>query len=58
MLCVSSFLALADQGSAISRAAERSEIAAAQKSDAKKQEHAYGPSSRLLKNSLAIGLAM
>jgi hypothetical protein len=37
----SSFLALADEGSAISRAAERSAIAAIQKSAAKKQEREY-----------------
>jgi hypothetical protein len=39
ILCASSFLALADEKSALSTAAERSEIAAAEKSAAKKQEH-------------------
>jgi hypothetical protein len=41
ILCASSFLALADERSAISTAAERSEIAAIQKSAAKKQDHDY-----------------
>jgi len=41
ILCASSFLALADQSSAVSTAAERSEAAAVQKSAAKKQEHEY-----------------
>ena len=41
LLCASSFLALADERSAISSAAERSEAAAMQKSAAKKQEHEY-----------------
>jgi hypothetical protein len=39
IFCASSFLALADERSAISSAAERSETAAAQKSAAKEQEH-------------------
>jgi len=38
LVCVSSFLALADERSAISSGAERSEIAAKQRSAAKKQE--------------------
>jgi hypothetical protein len=41
ILCASSFLALADQRSAISTAAERGEIAALQKFAAKKQDHDY-----------------
>jgi hypothetical protein len=41
IFCASSFLTLADERSAISRAAERSEAAAVQKSAAKKQEHEY-----------------
>ena len=41
ILCVSSFLALADERSAISSAAERGAIAAMQKSAAKRQEHEY-----------------
>jgi hypothetical protein len=41
ILCVSSFLALADQTSAIAIGAQRSEIAALQKSAAKKQEQEY-----------------
>jgi hypothetical protein len=41
IICASSFLALADQSSAISSAAERSEAAAVQKSAAKKPEHEY-----------------
>ena len=41
LLCASSFLALADERSALSSAAERSEAAAMQKSAAKKQEHEY-----------------
>jgi hypothetical protein len=41
ILCASSFLALADERSTISSAAERSEAAAVQKSAAKKQEHDY-----------------
>ena len=42
IFCASSFLALADEGLAISGAADRSEAAAAQKSAAKKHEHDYG----------------
>jgi hypothetical protein len=41
ILCASSFLALADQSSAVSSAAKRSEAGAVQKSAAKKQEHDY-----------------
>jgi hypothetical protein len=41
IFCASSFLALADERSAISSAAERSEVAAIQRSAAKKQEHEY-----------------
>jgi hypothetical protein len=41
IVCASSFLALADERSAISSAAERSEAAAMQKATAKKQEHEY-----------------
>ena len=41
ILCASSFLSLADGRNAISSAAERSEVAATQKSAAKKQEHDY-----------------
>jgi hypothetical protein len=41
LLCASSFLALADERSAISGAAERHEAVAMQKSAAKKQEHEY-----------------
>jgi hypothetical protein len=41
LLCGSSFLALADERSAISGAAERNEAVAMQKSAAKKQEHEY-----------------
>ena len=41
IFCASSFLALADERGAISSAAERGEIAALQKSAAKKQEHEY-----------------
>jgi hypothetical protein len=41
IICASSFLALADESSAISSAAERGAIAAMQKSAAKKQEHEY-----------------
>jgi hypothetical protein len=41
ILCASSFLALADERNAISTAAERCEIAALQKSAAKKQNHDY-----------------
>jgi hypothetical protein len=41
IFCASSFLALADERSAISSAAERGEIAAIQKSAAKKQDHDY-----------------
>jgi hypothetical protein len=41
IFCVSSFLALADERSAISSAVERSETAAMQRSAAKKQEHEY-----------------
>ena len=41
IFCASSFLALADERSAISSAVERSEIAVIQKSPAKKQEHEY-----------------
>ena len=41
IFCASSFLALADETSAISNAVERSETAALQKSAAKKQEHEY-----------------
>ena len=39
IFCASSFLAFADERSAISSAAERSEAAAVEKSAAKKQEH-------------------
>ena len=41
IFCASSFLALADERSAISSAVERSETATMQKSAAKKQEHEY-----------------
>jgi hypothetical protein len=41
ILLASSFLALADERTAISAAAERGEIAALQKSLAKKQDHDY-----------------
>jgi hypothetical protein len=41
ILCASSFLALADERSVISTAAERGEIAALQKSIVKKQAHDY-----------------
>jgi hypothetical protein len=41
IFCASSFLALADERSAISSAVVRSETAAMQKSAAKKQEHEY-----------------
>jgi hypothetical protein len=41
ILCVSSFLALTDERSAISSEAERGAIAAMQKSAAKRQEHEY-----------------
>jgi hypothetical protein len=41
LLCASSFLALADERSAISGATERNEAVAMQKSAAKKQEHQY-----------------
>jgi hypothetical protein len=41
IVCASSFLALADERSAISSAAERSAIAAMQKSAAKNQEREY-----------------
>ena len=41
IFCASTFLALVDEGSAISSAAKRSEIAALQKSAAKKQAHEY-----------------
>jgi hypothetical protein len=41
ILCGASFLALADERNAISTAAERGEIAALQKSAAKKQNHDY-----------------
>jgi hypothetical protein len=41
IFCVSSFLSLADERSAVSRGAERSEIAAIDKSAAKKQEQEY-----------------
>jgi hypothetical protein len=41
IFCASSFLALAVERSAISSAAERSEVAAIQRSAAKKQEHEY-----------------
>ena len=39
--CASSFLALADERSAISSAVERTETSAMQRSAAKKQEHEY-----------------
>ena len=41
IFCASSFLALADERSAISSAAERNETAAIQKAAAKKQERDY-----------------
>ena len=41
IFCASSFLALADERSAISSAVERSETAAMQKFAAKKQDHEY-----------------
>ena len=41
IFCAASFLALADERSAISSAVERNETAAMQKSAAKKQEHEY-----------------
>jgi hypothetical protein len=41
IVCASSFLALADERSAISSAVARSETVAMQKSAAKKQEHEY-----------------
>jgi len=41
ILCATSFLALADEGSAISNGAYRGEIAVIQKSAAKKQYHDY-----------------
>jgi hypothetical protein len=41
IVCASSFLALADERSAISSAVERSETAALQKFAAKKQKHEY-----------------
>ena len=41
VLCASSFLALADERSAISTAAERGEIAALKKSADKKQDHDF-----------------
>jgi hypothetical protein len=41
IVCASSFLALADERSAISRAIERGEAAATQKSAATRQEHEY-----------------
>ncbi len=41
IFCASSFLALADERSAISSAVERSETAAMHKSAAQKQEHEY-----------------
>ena len=41
ILCVSSFLALADESSAISSGAEHNAIAAIQKSAAKKQQQDY-----------------